>query len=102
MINKQSFYFIPVAFFAVLGLFTSLVHYHSEGLGCLDHAEEAHLVQTEDFCPISTLVSDDDFSTPVTFEVLLTSEDQIILYDSEEEIDNFIASKSGRSPPFIA
>lgn len=102
MTNKRSFYFIPVAFFAVLGLFTSLVHYHSEGLECLDHAEEAHLVQTEDFCPVSTLVTDDDFSTPFTFDILLSSEDEIIQYYSEEEIDSFIASKSGRSPPSMA
>ena len=102
MNNKKAFYFSPIALFTVLGLFSSMVHYHSEGLECLEHAEEAHIVQTESFCPISTLVTDDNFSTPFTFEVILPSENQSIHLNFEEEFETFVASKSGRSPPFQA
>jgi hypothetical protein len=102
MNNKQTFYFLPIALFAVLGLFMSLVHHHSVGLECLEHADGSHVLQTEDFCPIFTLVTDDDFSTPFTFEVILSSDNQVIILDSEKEFDTFIPSKSGRSPPFLA
>lgn len=102
MNNKQTFYFLPIAVFAVLGLFMSLVHYHNVGMECLEHAEEAHIVQTEYYCPISTLVTDEDFSTPFTFEVILSADNQVLILDSEKEFDTFIASKSGRSPPFQA
>lgn len=102
MNNKQTFYFLPIALFAVLGLFMSLIHYHSVGLECLEHAEEAHIVQTEVYCPISTLVTDEDFSTPFTFEVILSSDTHSNIPDSEKEFKTFIASKSGRSPPFQA
>jgi len=102
MNNKQTFYFLPVALITVLGFFASLAHYHSDGLECLDHAEESHIVQTESFCPVSTLVSDNDFTIPFTFEVILPSEDQPIQYKSEDKYNTYIASKSGRSPPFLA
>ncbi len=96
--NKYSFF---IALLAVVGLFSSLVHYHSEGLECLEHAEEAHIVQTQDFCPISTLVSDDDFSASFSFEIILPQVDQLIDFDSEDEFETFLASKSGRSPPYL-
>tara|TARA_R110002126_G_scaffold35949_2_gene109899 strand:+ start:8410 stop:8715 length:306 start_codon:yes stop_codon:yes gene_type:complete len=72
MNNKQAFYFLPVALFAVLGLFTSLVHYHSDGLECLDHAEEAHIVQNESFCPICTLIVQADIPKPLSFDAFLS------------------------------
>ncbi len=101
MINKRSFYFIPVAFFAVLGLFTSLVHYHSEGLECLDHAEEAHIIEYEVNCPVSTLVSDAFFIEKVGFDAFI-SFDVTIYYNNEQTLKSFSSTKLGRSPPFIA
>lgn len=101
MINSSSKYYSLVGFLAVLGLFVSMVHYHSEGLECLEHAEDAHFIQTQDYCPISTLVTDDDFVTTFSFEVLLPSQ-EILLKDSSENItDLSISIKSGRSPPFV-
>ena len=98
MINNSKYSFIA-AFFAVIGLFFSLVHYHSEGLECLEHAEEAHFIQTQDYCPISTLVTDDDFITTFSFEVLLPYQDLLQNNSPEEIIYLSISIKKGRSPP---
>ena len=102
MIFSSSKYSSLIGFLAVLGLFVSMVHYHSEGLECLDHAEEAHFIQTQDYCPVSTLVTDEDFITTFTFEVLLPYQDLLISAFSEEIIDLSISIKKGRSPPTIA
>lgn len=101
MNNKQTFYFIPVALFAMLGLFISLVHYHSDGLECLDHAEEAHIVQTESFCPICTLVVQADIPKPLSFDALL-SFFEILNAPSIIQLPNQTSFFfSGRAPPLV-
>ena len=101
MIFSSSKYSSLIGFLAVLGLFVSMVHYHSEGLECLDHAEEAHFIQTQDYCPISTLVTDDDFVTTFSFEVLLHFQELLLKHSSENITDLSISIKKGRSPPSL-
>lgn len=78
-----------------------MVHYHSEGLECLEHAEEAHIVEYDVYCPISTLVSDADFIDPIEFDAFITF-DSKIFYLNDQTLKSFIPSKLGRSPPSIA
>ncbi|MFY0684907.1 MAG: hypothetical protein JXR20_10180 [Balneola sp.] len=79
-----------------------MAHYHSEGLECLDHANEAHIVEYEVYCPISTLVSDDYFLFTSESELILTTTDRFLFETSEQALEAFIPSLSGRSPPFLA
>ncbi|MEP1152113.1 MAG: hypothetical protein ABJH08_10340 [Balneola sp.] len=98
-LNRYSFLF---ALLAISGLFSSMAHYHSEGLECLDHANEAHIVEYEVYCPISTLVSDDYFLFTSESELILTTTDRFLFETSEQALEAFIPSLSGRSPPFLA
>jgi hypothetical protein len=101
MINKRSFYFIPIAFFAVLGLFTSLVHYHSEGLECLDHAEEAHIIQNESFCPICTLVVNAGIPEPLSFQAYIAFFEILDLPSIIQLPNQTSFFFSGRAPPLV-
>ena len=101
MINSSSKYSSFFSFIAVIGLFVSMVHYHSEGLECLEHAEEAHIVEYDVYCPISTLVSDADFIEPIKLDALISFVSKIF-YQNDQILKNFTPSKLGRSPPAIA
>lgn len=102
MNNKITYKFSLVAVLAIIGLFGSLTHYHSEGLECLDHAEEQHFVQNEIFCPICTLLVSGDFETNLSSEAYLFGEEYSPFYsDDISEVDTFY-SKLGRAPPFMA
>lgn len=102
MILKQTKYSLFIAFLAVIGLFSSLVHYHSDGLDCLDHAEEAHIIQTDSFCPICTLVSRTDFVPTLELQAFLTSEGVVIDSYVQLASNPILPSLKGRSPPFFA
>lgn len=43
--------------FAVFGIMLSMLHYHSEGLQCLTHADEQHYTQNELLCPVAGLIA---------------------------------------------
>ncbi len=101
MIKTQSKYYVATAVLILGGLFTSLIHYHSDGLECIEHAEHAHIIEYEVYCPISTLVSDADFIEPISFDAFITF-DSKIFYKNDQILKNFISTKLGRSPPFIA
>lgn len=102
MNRKITYRYSLIAFLAVAGLFGSLTHYHSEGLECLDHAEEQHFVQNEIFCPICTVLVSSDFDTNFASEAYLLGEKYYTFYiDDIFEVDTFY-SKSGRAPPFMA
>ena len=100
-LNKTKFSFFA-AFLAVIGLFSSLVHYHSDGLDCLDHANEAHIIEFDVYCSISTLVSDDYFLFTSDTELILTTTERLLFETSDQALEAHIPSKSGRSPPFLA
>ncbi len=102
-LNKKTTYkYSLIAFFAIAGLFGSLTHYHSEGLECLDHAEEQHYVQNEIFCPICTLVVFGDFETNLTSEAYLYNSIFETFYSENFSSEDLDYSKQGRAPPFLA
>lgn len=98
---KQPKYTFLVAAVAVIGLFSSMVHYHNENMECLEHSNEAHIVEYDVYCPISTLVSDADFIEPEEFDGYI-SFDSKIYYENDQILKSFSSTKLGRSPPAIA
>ena len=98
---KHSKYLFVIAFLAVIGLFSSLVHYHSDGLDCLDHAEEAHIVQNESFCPICTLVVHADILEPLSFQAYIAFFEILDLPSFIEVTDQTSSLFSGRAPPLV-
>lgn len=102
MSKNHSKYYVLIALLTLSGLLTSMVHYHSEGLECLEHANEAHIVEYDVYCPISTLVSDDYFLFTSDAEQILTPTDRFLLETSEQALEAYIPSTAGRSPPFLA
>lgn len=101
MIKTNSKYLLAVAVLAVVGLFSSMVHYHSEAMECLEHAGEEHFVEYEVYCPISTLVSDADFIESNEPEIYFSLE-TTLFYQNDETLKNYSHLKLGRSPPSLA
>tara|TARA_R110000868_G_scaffold304437_17_gene565274 strand:- start:4004 stop:4312 length:309 start_codon:yes stop_codon:yes gene_type:complete len=97
---KYQFYLIAVL--AITGLIGSITHYHSEGLECLDHAEEQHYVQNDNYCPICTLVVSGDFDIQISTEVILLSDEHFFFYDEFFPSTSHFYLNFGRAPPFIA
>lgn len=102
MDKSNTYRYSLIAFLAVVGLIGSLTHYHSEGLECLDHAEEQHFVQNENFCPICTLVVFGDFEVNHTAEAYLLSEEYFYFYGEDVAPTTPTSSKFGRAPPSMA
>ena len=102
MIKNHSKYYTLIVLLTVSGLFTSMVHYHSDGLKCLEHAEEAHIVEYDMYCPISTLVTDDYFLFTSDTGLILTTSEQTLFVTSEQAREAFIPSKQRRSATFLA
>ncbi len=98
-LNRHTVLFLGL--FVIGGLITSLAHYHSEGLECVEHAQEAHYVQNEVTCPVSTLLAGFDIDTRLSFDGFLTPESvlikELILPSSEEHHHLFL----GRDPPAL-
>ncbi|GAB5408635.1 MAG: hypothetical protein BalsKO_10000 [Balneolaceae bacterium] len=91
-----------IAFLAVAGLIGSLTHYHSEGLECLEHAEEQHFVQNEMFCPVCTVLVFSDFNSTLSSEADLPEEKYYSSFINDIFEGNISYSKFGRAPPFMA
>ncbi len=86
---------------SVVGMMLSMLHYHSEGLLCVHHAEEQHVTTNDLLCPIAglTAITPDDAQPDakgyfeykeVRFslqELLFSSDVQYVLL--------------GRAPPFM-
>jgi len=103
LLNKRITYqYSLIAFLAIAGLIGSLTHYHSEGLECLDHAEEQHYVQNENFCPICTLVVSADFEVNNSAKAYLLGEEYFFFYNEDITPTTPIYSDPGRAPPFMA
>lgn len=96
-LNKHIVLFLGL--FVIGGLFSSLAHYHSEGLECVEHAQEAHYVKNEATCPVSTLLAGFDVDTRLSFDGFITPQNvllkELILPSSEDHHELFL----GRDPP---
>lgn len=85
----------------VFGIMLSMMHYHSEGLLCVHHAEEQHYTENELLCPVAGLVAIHFDDTPTDYNFLLQYQQTLI--DVQElllstEVHN---SLLGRAPPFM-
>lgn len=80
----------------------SMLHYHSEGLECLSHADEQHYTQNELLCPVAGIVAVTGGETQPSFDGLLkfhyTVFDLAPLYLSAQPFVPLL----GRAPPVIA
>jgi hypothetical protein len=78
-----------------------MMHYHSEGLLCVHHAEEQHYTDNELLCPVAGLVAVQVDETPSDYNLLLQYQQTLI--DVQElllstEVHN---SLLGRAPPSV-
>lgn len=77
------------------------MHYHEDGLECIEHALEAHIEQSGDYCPL-TLVRGHALLTesepPTSLVVSFTD---YIEFQVSEPYVSVINLNFGRSPPFI-
>lgn len=84
------------------GTMLSMLHYHSEGLECLSHADEQHYTQNELLCPVSGIVAVTGGETQPSFDGLLkfhyTVVDLAPLYLSAKPFVPLL----GRAPPVLA
>ena len=102
MKTRFRYIYSVLAIAAVIGLFGSLMHYHSEGLDCLTHAEEQHFVQNYNTCPICTLTVDVDFDFNLSFDAFLAPESILIVFELEAPSADLFLTRPGRAPPFMA
>lgn len=97
--NNISVFFLLLA---MAGTMLSMLHYHSEGLECLSHADEQHYTQNELLCPVAGIVAVTGGETQPTFDGLLkfhyTVVDLAPLYLSAQPFVPLL----GRAPPVIA
>lgn len=78
------------------------MHYHSEGLECITHADESHYVENDDFCPICTFVVDEDFESYLSFEGFIIPEGMIDDTSIQLKSHPTILIKLGRAPPSLS
>lgn len=93
-------YFFALA--AIVGLFGSIMHYHSEGLECIAHAGEAHYVENDDLCPICTLVVDEDFESNLSSDGFISPAGDVIDYRVNPDSQFTPLIKLGRAPPSLS
>lgn len=79
----------------------SMLHYHSEGLECLDHVDEQHYTQNELLCPAAGITAVTADESQHSFDGFLKFHDNIIdihpLYLSAQPFVPLL----GRAPPFL-
>jgi hypothetical protein len=84
------------------GTMLSMMHYHSDGLECLSHAEHQHITENDLFCPVSGIFAVTGGETQPSFDGLLkfhyTVTQLTPLYLSAQPFVPLL----GRAPPFIA
>lgn len=79
----------------------SMLHYHSDGLACLHHAEEQHYTQNEILCPVAGIVAVTPGEIQPSLDGLMKFHDNIVdiqpLYLSVQPFVPLL----GRAPPFM-
>ena len=79
----------------------SMLHYHSDGLECLSHAEHQHITENDLLCPVSGIVAVTGFETQPALDGILkfhyTVIDRAPLYLSAQPFVPLL----GRAPPTL-
>jgi hypothetical protein len=97
--SKISVFILAVA---ALGLLSSLMHYHSYTLDCLEHAGEPHYTEYEIVCPVCALHVKVDTGEINSFEADLVFKEYIVSTDDVLILQENYDTPLGRSPPYIA
>jgi len=85
----------------VFGIMMSMMHYHSDGLLCVHHAEEQHYAENELLCPVAGLIainfdnSPSDYTTILQYQETLVDVQELLL--STDVHDSLL----GRAPPYM-
>ncbi len=78
-----------------------MLHYHSEGLSCLEHAEEQHYTQNEIVCPVAGIIAVTGGQTQPSMDLNMRSTDIVVdvqpLFLSAQPFVPLL----GRAPPFM-
>lgn len=89
-------------FVAAAGIMLSMMHYHSDGLECLAHAEHQHITQNDLLCPVAGIIAVTGGETQPAFDGLLMFHYTVIdhppLYLSAQPFVPLL----GRAPPVSA
>lgn len=91
-----------IALLSVMGLLASMVHYHSEGLGCLEHAQEAHYIENTDTCPLTTLVVHFGVESDLAFDGFIKPGHFFHQEDGVFYKISYCSLSVGRDPPSMA
>lgn len=87
--------------FAISGIMLSMLHYHSDGLTCIHHAEEQHYTPNEILCPVAGIVAVTPGEAQPSFGDLMKFHTTIVdiqpLYLSAQPFVPLL----GRAPPFM-
>ncbi|NBW69977.1 MAG: hypothetical protein EBR32_01000 [Bacteroidetes bacterium] len=79
----------------------SIVHYHEDGLECIEHAFEAHFEQSGDYCPLTLVRGHALLTESEPLSSLVVSFTDYIEFQLGEPHVSVINLNFGRSPPFI-
>ncbi|WP_142455134.1 hypothetical protein [Gracilimonas mengyeensis] len=93
--------YISVLFFAlaITGTMLSMVHYHSAGLECLDHADEQHYIHNEVLCPVSGIVAVSGQESQPVFADLLPFPETVYIHSPLYLSAQPFVQLLGRAPP---
>ncbi|MEX2477823.1 MAG: hypothetical protein WD357_05270 [Gracilimonas sp.] len=97
--NNISVFFLLLA---MVGTMLSMLHYHSDGLECISHANEQHFTENELLCPVAGIVAVNGAESQPSFDGLLKFHQPLVdvtpLYLSAQPFIPLL----GRAPPFMA
>ncbi|MEL0011200.1 MAG: hypothetical protein VW868_06520 [Bacteroidota bacterium] len=84
-----------------ISIIGSVLHYHEDGLECIEHALESHLEQSGDYCPLTlvrghALVAESD---PLPGLVVHFSDYNEFI--TQKPLLEVVLLNSGRSPPYL-
>ncbi len=84
-----------------ISIIGSVVHYHEDGLECIEHALESHFEQSGDYCPLTlvrghALVAESDPLPGLVVRFIDYNE-----FISAKPIIKVLPLNFGRSPPFL-
>ncbi|MGN8225896.1 hypothetical protein [Gracilimonas sp. BCB1] len=95
--------YISVAFLllAVVGLLSSMAHYHSDGLECLHHANEQHYTESDSVCPVCTIVTHTFTGDTNELKHMLEFQEKLIAFQALLISNEPFNPLLGRSPPSL-
>jgi hypothetical protein len=84
-----------------MGILVSMAHYHSEGLECLDHANEEHYAESDPVCPVCTIVAYTDSGESLDVSHLLEYQETLVAVQELLIADDIFTPLLGRAPPAL-